>query len=403
MLFKQEKNQIKGLYLMHSIQGFASSMVGIFIPIYFLNLDYSVEQVIKFFIAHYSFLLIFAFAAIYLARYIGLQQTILARTPFKLIYYILLIILPFCDFSIFFIAFFSGLESAMYWIPLHIIFTRYADNDNMGSATGKLFALPKIFSLFSPLIGGVLAANFGFNVLLTIVFVIMVIANIPLLFSFAETSSFALRGRMFAPVQLASMASHFYYDFIKAAQIKSTFKFEPKKGFLLMKKNARYFVAEIFDNMAEEVEAIIWPIFVFITLKNIEAVGIVGSLINIGSFLFTLFIGKMTDKLPKKRIIKMGAILLFLVWMSRYYIAQETLIYLITIVAGFVTVLFIVPFTSYGYSLPKEDEIDEFFVFREVPVAIGRILILSIALFFVNKVNIMFALAGLSYLYFLFF
>ena len=118
MIFTKEKQQIWGIYWMHSIQSFASSMVSIFIPIYFLNLSYSVPQVIKFYIVHYLLLLAFAFITIYVVRLIGLQQTILARAPFKLIYYILLVLLPIYNFPIYIIAFFSGLEAAMYWIQI---------------------------------------------------------------------------------------------------------------------------------------------------------------------------------------------------------------------------------------------------------------------------------------------
>lgn len=388
---------------MHSIQSFALSMIGIFIPIYFLTLNYSVAQVIKFYIAHYSFLVVFAFVAIYLARYIGLQQTILARTPFTLIFFGLLYLLPLYHYSIYLIAFFSGLESAMYWIPLHILFTKNTDQKEVGASTGKLFAFPQLLSMASPLLGGFIAITFGFKILLLIVFVFLLIAIFPLLISLSTGGSFTFSGRMFAPVQLASLASSLYHNIQEALHIKSTFRFEIKKGLKLYKENAKFFIAEIFDNMGEEVDSILWPIFVYLTLTNIAAVGVVGTLINAGSFLFTLLIGKLADKMEKKKLIKFGAMLLFLVWLARFYISQELLIYIISIIAGFITVLFLVPFTSYGYSLPKKDEIDEFFVFREIPIAMGRIFILFIALFFVNKINVMFLLAGLPYLYFLFF
>lgn len=388
---------------MHSIQSFASSMVSIFIPIYFLNLSYSVPQVIKFYIVHYLLLLAFAFITIYVVRLIGLQQTILARAPFKLIYYILLVLLPIYNFPIYIIAFFSGLEAAMYWIPLHIIFSRYSNKNEMGEATGKLFALPKLFSIFSPLIGGFIAVTFGFSALLVTVFIFVLIAIIPLLLAFSNGDSFIFKDGKFIPKKFSSFVLSVYCNLVEALHAKSTFKFEIKKGWRLFKDNKKYFLAEILDNIGEEVEAIIWPIFVFLTLENVAAVGIVGTLLNIGSFLFTLLVGRISDKISKKKLIKFGAILLTLTWLCRYYINQEYLIYLITIIAGFITVLFLVPFTSYGYALPKRSEINEFFVFREIPVAIGRVVILIIALLLIDNLSLVFPVAGLAYLYFLFF
>lgn len=155
---------------MHSIQSFALSMIGIFIPIYLLTLHYSVSQVLLFFITHYSFLLVFAFVAIYTASHIGLQQTIIARFPFLFAYFVLLYLLPSVKIPLFAIALLGGLASAFYWIPLHILFTRNAEKKDVGASTGKLFAFPKLASIAGPLIGGYTAAIFGFNILIVIVF-----------------------------------------------------------------------------------------------------------------------------------------------------------------------------------------------------------------------------------------
>jgi len=45
---------------------------------------------------------------------------------------------------------------------------------------------------------------------------------------------------------------------------------------------------------------------------------------------------------------------------------------------------------------------DEFFVFREIPVAISRVIILTIAILVIDKLEITFLISGLAYLYFLF-
>lgn len=200
------------------------------------------------------------------------------------------------------------------------------------------------------------------------------------------------------------MASVFYHEIIEALTIKASFKFKFSQGVKLFKKYPKYFFAEIFDNMGEEVEAIIWPIFIYLSLIKIESVGIAGALLSLGSAVFTLFIGKLSDKYNKKRIIKAGAVLLLIVWILRYYADGEIVFYTLSILSGFFLVLLLVPFTSLIYGIAKKDEdtTDEFFVFREIPVAIGRIVILSIALLVVNNIEITFLAAGVAYLYFLF-
>ncbi|MCK5212135.1 hypothetical protein KAJ89_05525, partial [Candidatus Parcubacteria bacterium] len=71
-------------------------------------------------------------------------------------------------------------------------------------------------------------------------------------------------------------------------------------------------------------------------------------------------------------------------------------------IGGFVMMLFLIPFHSLIYSAAKRNTTDEFLVFREVPVAIGRIIFLSLALLLVNNLAFLFPIVGIVYLYFLF-
>lgn len=395
---------MRAIYLMHSLQGFAFSLIGIFIPIYLLTLDYQVSQVLIFYIYHYLFLAIFAFLAAYIASRIGLQRTIIIRFPFTFIYLGLLFSLKDFVTPLPLIAFFSGLESALYWIPLHILFTKNSNKEEMGDSTGKLFALPQIMGLLAPLIGGLLATIFGFKFLIGAVIILLLLSVLPL-FNLSSSEAFTFSGKMLALPQLATIANSIYHRITDALPIKSQFNFQPARGKELYQKHKKYFWAEIFDNIGEETEAIIWPIFIYLNLLSVASVGLVGTLLSLGSILVTLIIGKASDKINKMKLIKAGAFLLALTWLARYFFASQPLYFVMTIVSGFFTALFLVAYSSKLYSLAKEDEslTDEFFVFREIPVALGRISVLVIALIFINNFNITFLVSGLSYFYFLVF
>lgn len=360
---------------MQSIQGFAFSLIGIFIPIYIIIIGYPVSTAIWYYIFHYSFLLFFSFFALTIARKIGLIQTIILRTPFLFISLILLYLLESTQIPIILIAFFSGLESALYWMPSHIIFSRNTNSKDIGSQTGKLFALPQIAGIAGPTIGGIIFARTGdFRILLGIVFFVIIISIIPLL--------------------ILKYKNNGFYN--KPDKLKLS------NGKKLFKKYKKYFFLEIFDNMAEEVESIIWPIFVYLSLSSIESVGYIGTIAGLCGAIFTLIIGKFSDKFNKKKLIKIASILLLLNWSVRYYADSALLIYSFTILAGFFFTLLVVPYSSIFYQISHKENSDDFFVWREIPVAIGRILILLIALFFVSNLKLLFPIAGLAYLYFLF-
>lgn len=370
---EQKNNHLKNLYIMQSIQGFALSMIGIFLPIYLLTLGYSVRNVIVFFIFHYSFLLFFSFFALRIAGKIGLIQTIILRFPFLFTYLAFFYFLKSVDIPLVLIAFFSGLDSALFWMPLHIIFSKNTSSKKIGSETGKLFAIPKAAGIFAPLIGGVIAVKFGFGFLFILAFIILLIAIIPLL-------------------KMRLNSEHF--------NVPDKIKLE--NGKRIFKKYKKYFFVEIFDNMAEEVGAIIYPIFVFLALDSITSVGYVGTLVKIGAAIFTFMVGRFSDRFSKKKIIKIAAILLIINWSIRYFANSELLIYTFSILAGFFFILLVVPYTSLFYRISHEEKSDDFFVWREIPVNVGRLIILLIALLFVNHLNYLFPIAGLSYIYFLF-
>lgn len=360
---------LKAINTMNTIQELAFSLFGIFIPIYFLTLGYSLSQVFLFFIVNYILIVIFSFVAVYLANRIGLQQTIIVRLPFLFIFLLLLWLLESKSISLYTIAIFNAIQTAFYFTPLHIIFSLHAKHKSMGSSMGKYFALPKLAAILGPIIGGALVVLLSFKHLFIVVIIIFIIAMLPI---------------------------------ISTKPIKTKFSFDFKKGKKLYKKYPRYFWAEVVDNFGEEADGIIWPIFIYITLTSVLSVGVIGALVGLGSFLFTIFMGKLTDKYKKEKLIKIGAIAFALVWLARFLFAGPIFYYAITVVAGFVLMLFLIPFHSLIYSVSKRNTTDEFLVFREVPVAIGRIIMFTLALIFVSNIKLLFPVVAIVYLYFLF-
>ncbi|MFH0840833.1 MAG: hypothetical protein V1865_02550 [bacterium] len=360
---------INAIYLMHAIQGFGASLIWIFIPIYFLILGYTLAQVLVYLIIYYAVCGASAFLAIWIAKHTSLQWTIVIRYPLVLVFLGLIFLLDSINIPLFVIAIAGGLQNSIYWVPLNILFARHAKENKMGEAVGKLIAFPKILTAISPLIGGFIMVKFGFNVLAIIAFAIFLISIIPL----ARTKT-----------------------------LKTSFVFKFSEGVRLFKKYPKIFWAEMFDSIGGETRAYLWPIFIYLSLFSIEAVGAVSTLMKITSILFILFVGKMADRFKKTKIIKFASILLALLWISCYFFQTEAYFYVISIIISFAMIMFVIPFTSLVNNTAKKDNLDEFFVFDEIPMAIGRIIIMVLALIVATKLEISFIIAGLSYLYFLF-
>ena len=105
------------------------------------------------------------------------------------------------------------------------------------------------------------------------------------------------------------------------------------------------FWGEVLDNFGEEMDGVIWPIFIFLLLENTISVGAVGSLISIGALVFTYLIGKASDKIDKGSLIRLSAILFTLLWLGRYFFDNQAVYMVSNLLAGFLMMMF---FVTYG-------------------------------------------------------
>lgn len=340
--------RINAVYTMHAITGLASSLIGIFIPAYLISLGYTPADVFLYFLINAISIFIFFFGAALLAGRTGVRIMVILSFPFTLAYIALLYMLSSTSFSLPFIATIQGAGAGLYWFALHSFFATHAKKETLGASVGKLFGFPQIAGLFGPLIGGIVAFRFGFPALFALGGFFFLISIIPLLW-------------------------------IPELSTKSTLNFSTFMG--LFRQFRRYTLVEFFENIREELEGIVWPLFIFLAFRNALSVGFVGTLAAIGSIIFTLAIGRYTDKANPKIFMRTGAVLMAGIWLTRFFWPQiPLLLYTSTIAAGLLGCLITVPLTSYVYGSAKQTNIPEFMVYREIPVTLARIIIYSFAL-----------------------
>ena len=149
-------------------------------------------------------------------------------------------------------------------------------------------------------------------------------------------------------------------------------------------------------------ESIIWPIFVFLILKNTISIGFVGTLLSLGSVIFIFFIGRSSDKSNKKTMIKIGALLTTLIWFSRYYLNSEIYIYVLTILIGIFSIMKVIPLNALFYQSVKKSDTEEYIISKEIVITVSRILALLIAMFLMDKLDFNFITTGIANLLILF-
>ena len=360
--------QMRALYAMHSIDWFASMLIGIMVPIYFISLGFSLAQIFTYLLVLSAAIPIFFFAAGSFSTRFGLKGCLMFRLPFQLLRLGMLFYLPKEPDLLFPIALANAVQVAFYWFPFHVIFAQSAGNEKLGKQVGKLNSYTKILGVFAPLIGALISARLGFDYLFVIAGITFLLTLIP----FAYLTNW-----------------------------KPKINFHPELIIDFLKKYKRVFIGQGIETLNAEVEGALLPLFIFITFNNIISAGFIGSLLGLGGAIFTLFIGHFTDK-HNKKILRLGAVIMILIWILRFSEPKEFTYFILSIIAGFTIILISIPFSTINYSLAKSENIDEYIIFREIPAAFGRIAIYAAALAITAKINYSFLMAAVSLLYFLF-
>ena len=357
---------------MTGLNSFAMSFVSVFIPVYLLQLGYSFGMVMVWMIIHHGSLLLFAFVTIAVSNRIGLVRCLHVRFLLLLAYFSLLLFGLENHLSLFYIIpIIGGAEAAFYWMPLNILFVRNTKAKDMGASMSKFFVIPKVLGMAGPLLGAFIAIHFGFNYLFAFAMILLAFTFLP----------------------VASLRSE-----------KTNFIFSLEEAREIWQKNKKFFVPEIIDNLAEDAMAL-WSIFIYLKLASTLEVGIVGTIASFAAVFFTITIGKLTDRWDKHKLLKIGAVLVSLVWFLNFTIGEffpdAWLFYIATVFATLALKVFLVPYSALMYNQARKDDA-QFLILREIPTVSGRIILFLIAILLHNELPTIFLIVGLLFMYFWF-
>lgn len=351
------------VYIMKATYDLAGSFISIFIPIYLLRNDLGLSGVFSYYLVYSISILFFFFLANFIVSILGLKKTVILNYPFLFLYFFLLYKMKSYGIPFYFIAIVSALQNSLYWFPLNILIANTTKKESMGSDLSKFFAISGIVGLFAPIISAVVIINSGFKNLFIISGIFYFISAIPLLY----------------------LPEFYHVSSLNLDKFKTLFK-----------EYKNYFVTEIFINMKEDAEGKIWPIFVYLSFRDFLSIGYVGTISMIGGILFTLLVGKYTDRFNKMSLFGIGSIILSLIWLLRFFVTSQIFVYVLTIMATFFEPLILIPIRSIVYNYAKREGPQTFILFREFANLTGRLLLYLFAIIFIASIKYVFIFVSLA-------
>lgn len=339
-------------------QKFGNSIVKILILYIFLYLFFAIFN-------HVSAKLIktFGMRNIMIFSLIGLAVMFLSRTFWDYA--------PILSLSIWFITF--TIYKSFYWIPYHVEFASFMDKRNRGKQTALLYNIGDLFAAIVPFIAGVLLGAYGFNILFFIGFFFVIFSILPL----------------------------FKVDEIKEEYVWS---FKKLLSEVFDKDNRPMVISSLGNGMQAIVGAIIWPLFIFITIDNdYVAFGTILAIVAISLIVLRFFVGKYLDSIGREKVFKVGNFIYFTGWLFKMLVAGSTGIFITDVYHRFGFVINKTSFdvTTYDQAADNGHYIDEYTVLREFSFLIGGILmaILLVPIVMLTSIKVAFLLGAIATLF----
>lgn len=376
------RRQVRELYSSTIILNFAIAMVSIFEPVFLFtmfikkyDLRITLTLVLLFYLAVYiAYIFCVPLGAKFAKKY-GYEISITLGCVFTAVFY-------FCLFGssrwigfIFLAIIADVLWKIFYWPAYHADFARYSVDGEQGREIGDLTILEALVYVAGPVVGGLVVEFYGFKILFVFAAVIMILSNVPMLIT-------------------------------KEKFIPGVYNYKNAFKRLFARKNLRRFLS--FWGYGEElVVLIIWPIFMFVIIKDFLSLGVITGLATLITLLVYLYIGKLTDKKGHGALLRLGELAYFFVWMLRSLISSVGGVLLLDTASRLSKQAVAVPIVADVYEKAQDDSVMEDVTFFEMSLVIGKIITIILCLIliqiFTPAWGAIFVLAGIMSLFYLLF
>ena len=303
----------------------ALSLVSIFVPILLYKTGFSISQIVLYYFLFNLIDVPFNFVAAALTRRVGARAVVMMGTLAAILFVTALLNIHSSGAQLgdlILMACFAALYDTLYWVAhLYLFVQSDTDGGNTGKNTGVFYAVRQTAATIGPMLGAAILLLFSESVLLFTVIALFLIS--------------------LAPLALMRHPDD-----------------KPKKKLLLKEFFAhlhvrRTYLSKLFYNFHSEVEATLFPLFIFTIFGTIQSVALIPVLASAAVIITALSLGSIPRERRHTAIIG-GAGIIALAWLGRILFPNPLFFYASVLLVGIFAHFVLVPVDSEIFEHARE-------------------------------------------------
>jgi MFS family permease len=361
------------LYWSVGMNDLAKGAVSVFEPIYLYSIGYSIKHIIVFYLMVYGgYVLLLPFLGRLVGK-MGYEHSIFYSQFFFIAYYLTLFGTARFGFLFFISPFIFSIQKCLYWPAYHADFAVFSDKAQRGREVGGVEILSMFMFIVGPFIGGAILEWTNFSVLFIVTAGLFILSALPLM----------RIKEVFEPVKFS------YNDVFDQ---------------LLDIRHRRNFAAYL--GFGEELIVLtLWPIFIYVVIKDYFNIGAVVALATLTTSFIVLFLGRLADKYKKERIVRWGSLFYAIVWLLRVWATKAWHVFALDSTSRIAKETLIVPLVATTYNNAKKMGVLTYMVFYEQSIAVAKfvtaLLLLLILQFVTTPWTVIFMVAAVFSLFYM--
>lgn len=347
------------------IQGLATAMMGMFLPIFLYEIsDRSFTFVAGFFMAAslgYALLLAWGMKV---TNWIGFSRALALGAVFSVVQFTLLyfmdegnlwvLIVPLTLATVGFRIF--------HWVPYHVDFTVFTKGGERGRDVALVFATIAFMGMLGPVLAGYIVTYSGYSVLFGTCLLLIALAGVT-------------------------------YLWVPAVQEKFTWSYRETVEHLFSRRFRNVLLGEMANGAEIIITLVAWPIFLYEILDgDLLEVGFLSTLIVAVTIGIQVVVGKHLDahKDTPMRTLKRGSIFHAFGWVIKIFVFSATQVFFVGLYHNITKIFFSTPYSAILYDMSGEQGhyVDEFTVMREMASHLGRGLSLFVMIMLTTFVSV---------------